>query len=498
MKLTNYIIISIAMALFTACQSDDVGTNPLHSGGVVGVKASIAPATRLNSNADGATWSAGDSIKLVRSNDNRTGLFVYDGTSWAPDASSYLLWLDGENTYKAFYPATATNPSTTPISFTVPANQTTEDSLNKADFMTASATLNQPTDNKVPLEFTHQMAKVTVKIIKYDENLGGSKPAFSTADIFHPTTITPSTGITISTGGETKVNCLVTRDETEDSLHTYTAIVAPGTYDDGDSLISIVGKFKGATTGWTASLSSPMTIEAGGAYSFDLSVGATTVKVVASTIDAWTENDTASNVNYDSLGLYKFVDLGLPSGTLWADRNVGAASISDYGDYYAWGEIATKDNYSEATYVHATENPYTNAYEYDGGIADFNNINREWVGNEDYDIAARKWHSTWHIPTYTEFRELMDNCTYSWDATNHGMLFTSKINGNSIIFPAGSNYNGTSIKNVGTMGKYWSSTLEASKMAYQLSWTNVNKVNLAATRVFYGCTIRPVYTPLVK
>jgi hypothetical protein len=78
------------------------------------------------------------------------------------------------------------------------------------------------------------------------------------------------------------------------------------------------------------------------------------------------------------------------------------------------------------------------------------------------------------------------------------MLFTSKINGNSIIFPAGSNYNGTSIKNVGTMGKYWSSTLEASKMAYQLSWTNVNKVNLAATRVFYGCTIRPVYTPLVK
>jgi hypothetical protein len=488
------------MALFTACQSDDVGTNPLHSGGVVGVKASIAPATRLNSNADGATWSAGDSIKLVRSNDNRTGLFVYDGTSWAPDASSYLLWLDGENTYKAFYPATATNPSTTPISFTVPANQTTEDSLNKADFMTASATLNQPTDNKVPLEFTHQMAKVTVKIIKYDENLGGSKPAFSTADIFHPTTITPSTGITISTGGETKVNCLVTRDETEDSLHTYTAIVAPGTYDDGDSLISIVGKFKGATTGWTASLSSPMTIEAGGAYSFDLSVGATAVKVVASTIDAWTEKATATNANYDSLGLYKPVDLGLPSGTIWADRNVGATEPTDIGDYYAWAEISVKLD-ADGGYVKDKYTYYDPVYlNYTDVVSPHNNISM--VGDENYDVAAHLWHSGWHIPSQAEFQELIDNCTTSWETA--GYRFTSNINGNSIYLPAGGYKFKTIVSGTGSSGNYWTSDLTA---------TNANAGTVACgywknsaflpeiksnQMVFYGCNVRPVYSPIVK
>lgn len=47
---------------------------------------------------------------------------------------------------------------------------------------------------------------------------------------------------------------------------------------------------------------------------------------------------------------HKFVNLGLPSGTLWAETNVGAKSKSDIGEYYAWGEIETKDSYKESNY----------------------------------------------------------------------------------------------------------------------------------------------------
>lgn len=50
---------------------------------------------------------------------------------------------------------------------------------------------------------------------------------------------------------------------------------------------------------------------------------------------------------------HEYVDLGLPSGTLWATCNVGATSPEDYGDYYAWGETSTKDTYYWTNYKYA-------------------------------------------------------------------------------------------------------------------------------------------------
>lgn len=51
---------------------------------------------------------------------------------------------------------------------------------------------------------------------------------------------------------------------------------------------------------------------------------------------------------------HKFVDLGLPSGLLWADRNVGASVTSAYGDYFAWGETNPKTEYSRYTYKYGS------------------------------------------------------------------------------------------------------------------------------------------------
>lgn len=47
---------------------------------------------------------------------------------------------------------------------------------------------------------------------------------------------------------------------------------------------------------------------------------------------------------------YEYVDLGLPSGTLWCTVNVGAKEETEYGNYYSWGEIETKNAYVDSTY----------------------------------------------------------------------------------------------------------------------------------------------------
>lgn len=63
---------------------------------------------------------------------------------------------------------------------------------------------------------------------------------------------------------------------------------------------------------------------------------------VSDETDTDTSTDTSSSKPSNTINGHKFVDLGLPSGLLWADRNVGADSPYDYGDFFAWGETKTK------------------------------------------------------------------------------------------------------------------------------------------------------------
>ena len=114
---------------------------------------------------------------------------------------------------------------------------------------------------------------------------------------------------------------------------------------------------------------------------------------------------------------HDYVDLGLPSGTLWATCNVGATNPEDYGDYYAWGETTTKSDYSESTYTYSgnpTELP-TSA-----------------------DVAYVTWGSNWRMPSLAQFQELSSYTTTTWTTLNgfYGWLITSKLNGTSIFLPA--------------------------------------------------------------
>ena len=174
------------------------------------------------------------------------------------------------------------------------------------------------------------------------------------------------------------------------------------------------------------------------------------------------------NAGYSNAQLkHEYVDLGLPSGTLWATCNVGAENPWDYGDYFAWGETTTKSNYDWSTYKYANDD-YRKITKYcglsvfgDNGYTDTLTI----LECSD-DAAFVNWGSDWCMPTELQFRELNDNCTWIlWTIPNgkdgyevKGFEVKGK-NGNSIFLPATGYRNGTVLYDASKSGDYWSSSL---------------------------------------
>ena len=141
---------------------------------------------------------------------------------------------------------------------------------------------------------------------------------------------------------------------------------------------------------------------------------------------------------------HTYVDLGLPSGTLWATMNVGANVPEDYGNYYMYGKGATVYNSSDSEYT-GTENPLSLSL----------------------DTARQVWNGDWHLPTKTQFEELTSNTTYEWTTINSisGGKFTA-ANGNYVFFPAAGLYVNGNHAGVGNGGNCWSSTPADSGDAY--------------------------------
>jgi hypothetical protein len=173
---------------------------------------------------------------------------------------------------------------------------------------------------------------------------------------------------------------------------------------------------------------------------------------------------------------HEWVDLGLPSGSLWATCNVGANSPEEYGDYFAWGETEPKDVYDWTTYkwCEGTDDTMTKyCTKSDFGYNGFTDGKTE-LDPED-DAAYVNWGTSWRIPTTEQIQELDENCTWIWTTQNgvNGQLVTGP-NGNTIFLPAaGSRWN-DSLYVAGSYGFYWSRTLYAnySRYAYYLNFNS--------------------------
>lgn len=189
---------------------------------------------------------------------------------------------------------------------------------------------------------------------------------------------------------------------------------------------------------------------------------------------------------------YKYVDLGLPSGTLWADRNVGADSPEGYGDYFAWGETAPKNTYHWSTYKWCQGSP-TTMTKYCTDIS-FGTVDNKTVLDLEDDAAYVNMGPEWRMPTRTELNELNNNCTWTWTTQNEtrGYKVTGP-NGNSIFLPAAGGCSDSNLQGVGSYGGYWSSSLGGGDPwnAWDLYfYSGTHLTNYSARE--YGCTVRAV------
>jgi formylglycine-generating enzyme required for sulfatase activity len=195
------------------------------------------------------------------------------------------------------------------------------------------------------------------------------------------------------------------------------------------------------------------------------------------------------------------VDLGLPSGTKWANMNVGASKPEDYGLYFAWGETVgyssdTGDgrSFDWASYkwcngTYDTQTKYCTTSDY--GTVD----NKTSLDLED-DAAYVNWGDKWRMPTIAEIQELLDNTTSEWTAQNgvYGRKFTSKSNGNYVFLPAAGYRNGSGLYYQSTYGGYWSASLNESNPYYALRLYFYSEDQYASngSRRNSGFTVRPV------
>lgn len=207
-------------------------------------------------------------------------------------------------------------------------------------------------------------------------------------------------------------------------------------------------------------------------------------------------DDSEPNIpDVPNLGNHEYVDLGL--SVKWATCNVGATTPEEYGDYFAWGETEPKEDYSWTTYKWCNgtrESQFKYCTDTTYGIVD----NKAILEFSD-DAARVNWGGNWRMPTYAEFTELREQCTWTWTTQNgvNGYLVTSNKVGytdRSIFFPATGHYSNTSLTGVGTRAHYWSSWLDASSPynSYALRFLS-NYLLPPSYQKTFGHPIRPVY-----
>lgn len=178
--------------------------------------------------------------------------------------------------------------------------------------------------------------------------------------------------------------------------------------------------------------------------------------------------DDANNTGNEPSDNHEYVDLGLPSGTLWATCNVGATKPEEYGDYFAWGETTgynggkTTFNLSTYKYCNGSNTTLTKYCT----SSSYGTVDNKTVLDSSDDAATVNWGSNWQMPSLAQLQELINSSytTTTWTTQSgvYGRKITSKSNGKSIFLPAAGYRIGASLSNTGSFGYYWSRSLNTS------------------------------------
>lgn len=206
-----------------------------------------------------------------------------------------------------------------------------------------------------------------------------------------------------------------------------------------------------------------------------------------------TINNLQSTIDSLQQSSIEWVDLGLPSRTLWAKCNVGAKNETDYGSYFQWGDIMNKTNAdcSWKNYKYGDVSSTT--------LTKYNNSDNKTTLDPEDDAVTQIMGSNWRVPTKANFQELLDNTRQEWienynGSGVNGYKFTSTTNSNSIFIPASGYRYDSSFSYQGNIGFVWSCSLNTTDTgnawylecgsSYISADTNTNR--------YYGFVVRGV------
>lgn len=181
-----------------------------------------------------------------------------------------------------------------------------------------------------------------------------------------------------------------------------------------------------------------------------------------------------------TINQHRYVDLGLPSGLLWADRNVGANIPAQSGDYFSWGEIDKRPLGLYRGKTRLKKIP-------------------EYSGDTIYDVARVQWGAEWRTPTENELQELIDLCKWEWTERNGSKGYTvTGPNGASIFIPMGGISTSDGIFDA--LSLYWSSTPSTSSYSAACMIINPDKdeypISIREHPRKNGGMVRPVHNPI--
>ena len=192
------------------------------------------------------------------------------------------------------------------------------------------------------------------------------------------------------------------------------------------------------------------------------------------------------------------VDLGLPSGTKWANMNIGASMAEDYGWYFAWGETVGYSGTSTSRSFwwdsYTKFGTFDSSAAPDYGFTKYNKTNGPTTLQAVDDAATALWGSKWKMPTAAQMEELVDNTDKEYATTNgvNGYKFMKKSDHSVFIFlPAAGYFQGESA-NPGVLADYWTSTLDEKAALAFILYFSQTSIYMFQTASYYGCPIRPV------
>ena len=477
MKNSKYILHSVAVlavaALATACSSEDELTDKTSGNKETLTITAYQPNTRVGFVKDGyGYWQAGDEIGAWSNGDSKFSSFAIASGAGEASATFSGTVTDGIGQY-AVYPYNENHKlSGSSLTYYLPSSYTYT-SVDQT-FLPSEKNGNSfcmpmygtVANNEV--SFKHLGGVICLKIDKMPAEIGTVKVTETSNKLcgtFTASLTDTNPEIKTATSDTDKSVTLTYSGATADKPGVFYLPVATGSYN---------------LTVEVASVTKTSTI------SVCVEMVRAKLKVV----------NVATNYAYIING-HKFVDLGLPSGLLWAETNIGAETAADDGNYYAWGETNTKDSYDWSTYNYGSSS---------SDLTKYTSSDNKTVLESSDDAAYQNWGSSCRMPTESDFAELTntENCTWTWTSkTNssneeiNGYEVTSKYNGNSIFLPASGRRYGSNLYNHGSGGDYWSSALDGSDVSYAfyLSFGSSGCSSNGGINRFCGFAVRPVAEP---